>query len=145
MKPKRKESSIIDQCCWLQNREVYFIDCIWGVFNWLIHYFFKHKGEFWESFFEAREVVRSCFQLFCCRLVEKHSGNVFFQTMYLFLAFPKNVFKHMLRPLYRINLLQRATYNSKAEVWMLNFNIYRGQNYTHMFLHTNAYLHIYID
>ena len=42
-------------------------------------------------------------------------------------------------------LLQKAMYNSKAEVWMLNLNAYRGQNYTYTVSHTYTFIQTHTD
>lgn len=81
-KQKNKKSSIIDLHCWWQNKKVTFTDCFWGVFNWLSHYFLKHKGKFWEhSTLPFKTEVRSCVGLFSFSLVEKHSRKIFFQNI----------------------------------------------------------------
>lgn len=141
---KKRDSLIIDQYRWLQNREVHFIDCIWGVFNWLIHYFLNHKGGLWgssavsfRSWGMPWEAVLRLWTVLILwtvlRLVEKHSGNVFLQNTCIkpFLKMFLNTYQS---PLQWMSLLQKAMSNSKANVWMLNRNIYRGPNGTYTYI-----------
>lgn len=132
---KKRDSLIIDQYRWLQNREVcHFIDCIWGVFNWLIHYFLNHKGGFWGSsavsfLWEAGECHEKLFldfELFllwtCLELVEKAQWKCF-PSKYLYLAFPKMLLNTYQSPLQWMSLLQKQCLIPKQmfECWTVIF------------------------
>lgn len=97
----------------------------------MIHYFLKHKGELWESsalsFRSWGKSWEAVLNYAAMDWLKSTVENVSFQNT-CFKLFRKIFLNTCQGPLQWMSLLQKAMYNSKAEVWTLNLNIYRGQN-----------------
>lgn len=100
----------------------------------------ENSGKAQPCLLESREVMRNCVEPFHCRLVEKHSGNDFFQNV-CFQPLLKMILSIYQGPLQWMSLLQKVMYNSKSEIWMPNFSNYRGQNDTYTLSHTHNFTH----